>query len=60
LWRDFAGALRAGRFLPVGDLRGVNAEEAEAELGLVAGQRDDGVPVADPLDLGEEGAGGGG
>lgn len=44
----------------MGDLWGVNAEEADAELGLVGGDGRDGVAVADALDLGNEGEGGGG
>lgn len=42
------------------DLRGVNAEEADVELGLVAGDGGDCVPVADALHGGNEGAGAGG
>jgi hypothetical protein len=38
----------------MGDLRGVNAQEPKAELGLVRGDGDDGITIADaPDDRGE-------
>ncbi len=45
-------------FLSKRDLRGDNAEEPDAELGLIGRDGDNGVPVADVLHLGDEGAGG--
>jgi len=44
----------------VGDLRGVNTEEADAEPGQVRGDGHDGITIAHALDGGGEGAGGGG
>ncbi len=44
----------------MGDLWGVNAEEPEAKLGLILADGDEGIPVADALDLGNDGAGSGG
>jgi len=38
----------------------VNAEEPEAKLGLILADGDEGIPVADALDLGDDGAGSGG
>jgi hypothetical protein len=45
-------------FLSMRDLGRVNAKELDAELGLVFRDSDEGISVADALDLGEEGAGG--
>jgi hypothetical protein len=43
----------------VGDFGGVNAEEAEAELGVVVGEGGDRVAIRHMLDDGGEQAGGG-
>jgi hypothetical protein len=48
------------RFLAVGDLGRVYAQEANAELGLILGDSDDRMAVADALHGGDEGARGGG
>jgi hypothetical protein len=51
-------AERLPRLVTVGDFRGVDAEEAEADLGLIAGESRDGIAVAHTLDLDDDGAGG--
>jgi hypothetical protein len=42
---------------PVADFEGAKAGWPDAELGLVAGDGDDRVPIADTLDRGAEGSG---
>jgi hypothetical protein len=51
-------AVRLAGLRTVRDLGGVDVEEADAELGLVAGDGRDGVAVGDALDGGDEETGG--
>lgn len=46
--------------VPVGEFRGVNAKEPDTELRAVRGEGNERIAVADLLDLGNEGAEGGG
>lgn len=51
---------RLGLRCATGDLRAVNAQEADADLGSIIGDGHDGVPIAHALHGGDEGAGRGG
>jgi hypothetical protein len=53
-------AKRLSPLVIVGNLGGINAHGSDSELGLVTGKCRDGIPVADALDLGDEGVRGGG